>query len=203
MQPKAKKRMVRAVRMAVLTSFLLTACAAFMGNKAEEPAAYNVVATADDNIEIRQYPAITVAEVTVTGTPKDALEEGYEILAGYINGDNAKGKRIAMTAPVMLQSAGKYSQRVRFVMPRKYSVETLPAPANSSVKLRRLKGAKVAAIRYPGLDMGPTEKRKTDKLRSFVTARGLVQQEAILTARYDPSWTLPFLRRNEVLIVVK
>jgi len=111
----------------------------------EEPAFRTVLQ--DGAVEIRDYPALVVAEVTVTGGQKEAASEGFRILAGYIFGGNKRKQSIAMTAPVsqrpssekiamtapvaQTQSAGHWV--VRFTMPSGYGLETLPEPNDARV----------------------------------------------------------------------
>lgn len=200
MRAKAKKKLYRAARAAVLTSFLLTACAAMMV-KPDQPS-YNVVVKSDAG-ELRQYPTLVVAETTVPAPEDTALTRGFDILSDYIDGANAKKEHLPMTAPVLRQSAGRDGMIVRFIMPEGRTLESLPRPLDERVKLRTIKGAKVAALQFPGLTTETVIKRKTRELQIFVTTYNLVTQGPPLFARYDPPWTLPMLRRNEVMMVVK
>jgi len=59
----------------------------------------------DGDFQIRDYPAITVAETVVDGPRKAALSEGFRTIADYIFAKSRGGEQIAMTVPVM-QDAG-------------------------------------------------------------------------------------------------
>jgi hypothetical protein len=113
-----------------------------------EPAFGSVVK--DGAFEIRDYPALVVAEVTLTGEQKEAASKGFRLLAAYIFGGNRRKQGIAMTAPVTQEVVGEKvamtapvtpSQTaaewvVRFTMPSSYSLETLPQPNDARVRLR-------------------------------------------------------------------
>lgn len=105
----------------------------------------------DGHFEVRDYPALVVAEVTVEGEQKEAASKGFRLLAGYIFGANKKRQRIAMTAPVAQQAAGENIAMtapvaqtqgaagtwvVRFTMPSAWTLETLPVPNDARVTLR-------------------------------------------------------------------
>lgn len=168
-------------------------------------------------MEVRHYPALIAAEVAVTGARNTAVSEGFRALAGYIFGGNSTKKSIAMTAPVMLapakgesiamtapviQSGDGQNWTVRFIMPKAYSLETLPTPNNPEVKLVPLKPASFAAIRFSGLAREPDIQRQTKQLNDFMATRNLKATGPASVARYDPPWTLPMMRRNEILIPI-
>ena len=103
----------------------------------------------EQNIEIRQYEPMIIAEVEVDGKREDAIRDGFRLIADYIFGNNKvqrdiamtapvqqkESQKIAMTAPVQQQSTGK-SWQISFVMPSKYSMQTLPEPKDDRVRLR-------------------------------------------------------------------
>lgn len=200
MGSKAKKRFYRIGRVAILGSFLLTACAALM-TKVEEPQ-YKVIATKNE-MELRNYSPMIVAEIVVTSPKEDAMSNGFQPLADYLRGENEEQKKIPMTAPITRQGAAPGAWKVRFFMPAEYRLRTLPKATNEEIRMRALPNTKVAAVRFSGLILDRTVDEKTAQLKDFIHSRGLVEQENPILARYDPPWTLPFLRRNEILIPVR
>jgi SOUL heme-binding protein len=110
-------------------------------------------------------------------------------------------EKIAMTAPVTQQSDG-LSWRVRLIMPSKYAMETLPRPNDPAVMLKEIPAKRIAAIRFSGLSTADNLNRHTKELNEFLSERTLVPQSPPTYAFYNPPWTLPFLRRNEVLLEV-
>jgi DNA gyrase inhibitor GyrI len=183
-----------------------------MGN-VEQPD-YKLV-TSKGNIEIRDYPPMILAEVEVSGERKQAIKEGFKILADYIFGNNTSNKKkemttpvtnelsekIAMTAPV-IQKQHKDKWKVRFVMPKKYNLETLPKPNSKDVVLIPLPARRFAVIRFSGFADDENIMLHTEQLESFILAEKLKPIEGPNLAFYNPPWTLPFLRRNEVMIEI-
>lgn len=110
-------------------------------------------------------------------------------------------ENIAMTAPVTQQANGR-SWNVRFVMPAKYSIETLPKPVNPQVALIELPATRVAAIRFSGLVNQNSLDQQEAKLRAYIAERGLIASNMPQYAFYDAPWTLPFMRRNEIMIEI-
>jgi hypothetical protein len=169
----------------------------------------------DATIEIRDYGPMIVAEAVVSGARDKAIREGFRIIADYIFGDNLSSQKVAMTAPVMQQSGEKIamtapvtqqaagnSWRVRFVMPASYTLEALPQPRNPAVKLVQIEAKRFAVIRFSGLPGAASLERHTDELMEFVRSKRLAALSAPSYAFYNPPWTLPPLRRNEVMIQI-
>ena len=113
----------------------------------------------------------------------------------------AMSEKIAMTAPVMQQEFdGRW--KVRFVMPKKYTLETLPKPNSKEVVLVTVPARRFAVIRFSGLTSNENIKKHTEKLKAYILAQNLKPMGGPLFAFYNPPWTLPFLRRNEVMIEI-
>lgn len=180
----------------------------------EEPAFKAVLH--EGAFEIRDYPALVVAEVTVSGDQKEAASKGFRLLAGYIFGGNKRRQSIAMTAPVaqaptsekiamtapvtQIQSGGEWV--VRFTMPSAYSMETLPEPDDPKVHLRVLPPTRFAVLQFSGLAREDDVATKTAELEKRAGTHHLRAIGPALLAQYDPPWTLWFMRRNEVMIPV-
>jgi hypothetical protein len=182
----------------------------------EEPA-YTVVES-DGEFELRYYEPLIVAETLVSGSMGDASGSGFRVLADYIFGNNtvrdggsgkvsmtapvtmaAQSEEISMTAPVSMErSAGQW--RMHFVMPSNYTIDTLPRPNNPMVTLREIPATHYAVIRFSGLAGEKKVAAKTTQLRDWLQQRGIGSAGSPELARYNPPWTLPFLRRNEVMI---
>ncbi len=180
----------------------------------EEPAFHTVAR--EGAFEIRDYPQLVVAEVTVSGDQKSAASRGFRLLAGYIFGGNQGGRSIAMTAPVIEAPAGvKIAMTapvtqteagrewvVRFNMPHTYTLETLPRPKDARVHLREAPAARLAVIRFSGLAEPGAVAARTAELKAWVQRRKLQPVGPASLAQYDPPWTLWFMRRNEVMIPI-
>ena len=125
-------------------------------------------------------------------------------------GAKPASEKIAMTAPVTMEAApdgasksGGERWRMHFVMPSKYTMENLPKPNDPRVQLREVPAHRMAAVRFSGLATQGSVKEQTDALLGWMKSEGLEPAGTPQLARYDTPWTLPFLRRNEVLIPVK
>jgi hypothetical protein len=181
----------------------------------EEPAF--TVSLSEDDFEVRDYPALVVAEVLVAGDRKASASNGFRLLAGYIFGGNTARTKIAMTAPVIqaaaggekiamtapvLQSGVAGSWVIRFIMPRGSTLETLPQPNDPKVHLEAVAPARMAVVRFSGLARQDMIAAKTDELWGFIKAQHLHAIGTPSLAQYDPPWTLWFLRRNELMIPI-
>ncbi len=198
---------------ALVGIIILAALAGNIMSNVEQPD-YKVV-TSEENIEIRDYPPMILAQVEVSGERKQAIREGFKILADYIFGNNTSNKKMEMTAPVTNERSEKMAMtapvlqeqemdkwKVRFVMPKKYSLETLPKPNSKEVILIPLPARRFAVIRFSGLADDETIKQHTDELKAYIVAEKLNPIGGTVLAFYNPPWTIPFLRRNEVMIEV-
>jgi hypothetical protein len=198
-----------ALRAPLLLCFLIAGSAM----ATEEPPFTLVVE--DGPFSVRDYPALVVAEVSVTGDQNEAANAGFRLLAGYIFGGNSPGQRIAMTAPVVqaprdgekiamtapvTQTSEEGRWTVRFTMPAGYTLQTLPKPNNPQVKLLELPPSRMAVVRFSGLAKAPDVEQQTTLLREFIARKNLSVAGPPSLARYNPPWTLWFMRRNEVMI---
>ena len=174
------------------------------------------VVTRSGDVEIRDYAPMIVAEAEVIGDRREAISKGFRTIADYIFGNNTAAQKVAMTAPVSQQASEKIamtapvtqqadgnSWRVRFVMPSHYTMDTLPKPNNPAVILKEIPSTRFAVIRFSGMAGADSLKRNTDKLTAFVKAKGLSPPSPPTYAFYNPPWTLPVLRRNEVLVEIE
>ena len=166
-----------------------------------EQAKYTVVQK-DGDFEIRYYESMLVAETSVAGDRETAINRGFRVIADYIFGNNASTQKIAMTAPVTQSCDGKL-WLVRFVMPAKYTMETLPKPSQPAVKLLKIPPSRYAVVRFSGVANAESLERHTHELESFINKNELKAVSSPIYAFFNPPWTLPFLRRNEVMIEVK
>lgn len=154
-----------------------------------------------------------VAEVVITGSRKTALAGGFRLLADYIFGNNAVQKSIKMTAPVQQQSNQKIAMtapvgqklvgtawNISFVMLAHYTVETIAQPNNKKVCLKQIPSQKYAVIRFSGTNSDANIKKRERQLINYLAENAIKNSESPQYAFYNPPWTLPFLRRNEVML---
>lgn len=184
----------------------LAATAALLGSvvgvHAEtEQARYRVV-DHDGAFELRTYEPSVVADVSVEGDRDAAVNAGFRILAAYIFGANGPGTSLAMTAPVT-QQGGAGAWTIRFIMPAGSRLATLPKPRDGRIRLQEMPGRRMAAVRFSGFATDSSLAEHQRQLGDWMAWRKLTPAGAAVFAYYDPPWTLPFLRRNEVLVPVR
>lgn len=181
-----------------------------------EKAPYTVIEKEAD-FELRQYAPHIVAETIVAGEFEAVGSKGFRRLAAFINGKNRTKESIPMTAPVnqefeseKIEMTAPVSQenvdgkwRITFLMPSRYSLETLPEPLDSRIRLKEEPERVVAAIRYSGTWSNKRYAANEARLLEIVRQRKLRPVGKPVWARYDPPFMPWFLRRNEVLVVVE
>ena len=162
----------------------------------EEPVYQVEKAWEAEQIEIRAYAPRVMA---VTGMDEDT-DGGFRVLAGYIFGGNAEEEKIAMTAPVQQSMAGE--KEMAFMMPAEYTLEDLPAPEDQRVSFREAPAYTAAVIQFSGWASAEKADEKWQQLRGFLISEGIdITGEPTLN-QYNPPWTLPFMRRNEIIVPV-
>jgi hypothetical protein len=156
--------------------------------------------------EVRDYSALTVAETLIEGDFDVAGSLGFRRVAGYIFGknQNAKGEseKIAMTAPVTMEAQNQ-QWRLHFVMPQGMALGNLPKPVDASVQLREVPAQRMAAVRFSGLTTAASIERQTQLLKDWLGRNNLAFDDRPQLARYNDPFTLPWNRRNEILIPLK
>lgn len=161
----------------------------------------------DGDFELRDYPGFTVAETRVEGDFDAASRAGFRRVAGYIFGGNQKedgaSVKISMTAPVTVEPAGQESWRLHFVMPDDARQNGLPRPLDPSVSLREVPRHRMAVVRFGGFTTEGAITEQTRRLREWVAAQGLAISGEVQIARYNDPFTLPWNRRNEIMIPVR
>ena len=171
----------------------------------------------DGAVELRRIESHVVAETFVEGDFERVGSEGFRRLVAYIGGANRAQSKIAMTAPVGQESASEKiamtapvgqekvgdRYRITFVMPREYTLETLPQPTDERVRLREEPERTIAAIRYTGSWSRSRYDVHERRLREWIQRRGLDSVGEPVWARYNPPFMPWFLRRNEILIELR
>lgn len=180
-----------------------------------EEAKYSVVLN-EGNLELRRYEPQIVAETIVEGDFDEVGNEAFRRLFGYISGKNRKNEPIPMTAPVSQESEGEkipmtapVNQERRgdrwsitFLMPYYYTMQTLPEPVDERVHLREVPERLMSAITYSGTWTRKRYEIHKEKLLDWMRDKNFEQAGEPVYARYNPPFTLWFMRRNEVLIPV-
>lgn len=196
---------------AAASVLLLGACSVVGVRSGTEEPAYETLGT-EAGIEIRRYAARLAAETTVEAAEMPARSEGFSRLAGYIFGGNAGASRIAMTAPVsqagtriamtapVAQASGAESQVIRFFLPA--ALRDPPVPKDARVRIVEVPGETVAIYRFTGSIAPEAIAAARARLLATLPATRWVAAGEPVTWFYDPPWTIPTLRRNEIAVPV-
>ncbi|HWI40504.1 MAG TPA: heme-binding protein [Verrucomicrobiae bacterium] len=182
----------------------------------KEPA-YRVERVAD-GYEVRSYDPLVVAEASVPPESGDPLSDGFRMLFAYITGANSgtrqipmtapvlqekrPGENIPMTAPVIREKRVGGSPVVAFVLPADLTVDTAPLPTDPRIRLRPVPSRRVAVVRFSGYASDRIMEEKREKLRGMLERDALKPEGDFIEAYYNPPWTPPFMRRNEVMVEV-
>jgi len=167
--------------------------------------------------ELRRYAPTLIAEVTVDGEDyRDAASKGFRPLANYIFGENTGTEKIAMTAPVMAESApekipmtapvmvsGESTYRVAFSMPSRYTLDTLPKPNDPRVSFRQLPERTMAVICFSGPFNQRNFVKHLIRLQEWMMRSKLIAIGEPVIAGYDPPILPWFLKHNEIMIEIK
>ena len=170
----------------------------------------------ENKFEIREYEDYILAEVEIDGDFSSALQKGFRVLADYIFGGNTSKARISMTVPVTEQAVAsekiemtapvtsspveegkKY--RIAFTMPSKYTLESLPEPANKTISFRRVAKHRVALLRFSGNLNSKLAICKAKELETWLNENKYPKKTGFVFAQYNPPWIPGIFRRNEVL----
>ena len=214
---KGKRRLIIVAICIPLILFSLWVLIGYLPTRGIAMPSYTVIEKKPD-YEIRQYESFIVAETNRQGKPSETMSSGFNELFKYISGDNVSQSKIKMTAPVMrfseregqkipmtapvLKQGLEGSGMIAFVMPPDSRLEELPQPKSPSVRLRVVPPHKVAVITFSGYATDATIKEKTASLVQALQRDAIPVKSAPRIALYNPPWTPPFMRRNEVMIEV-
>jgi len=203
---------------ALATAVMVSACSTVGVRSGTEEPAFTEVGRVGA-VEIRTYGERIAAETVVSGSSEAARNRGFQRLAGYIFGGNTDRSSIAMTAPVaQAESGGSRSiamtapvaqapadgnrWTIQFFMPSEYTLATLPVPRDPSVVLTVVPAETYAVLRFSGLGSARSVAEKQAELEAALTGSPWASAGEPVVWFYDPPWTVPPLRRNEVAVRV-
>ena len=204
---------------ALLGALFVAGCSVVGIRSGYEQAAYTVIDRVGESVEVRQYRPQLVAEVMVAATDEDSgRSAAFRVLFDYISGANRAQEKVAMTTPVETgtasetiamtvpvetgaQDQGRYV--MRFFLPANYALETAPQPSDPRVVLREVPERTLAVLRFSGSTRADNVSRQVAFLETTIAGSNWRPSGAAAAMFYDPPWTLPFLRRNEVAVPVK
>ena len=209
----------------VICALLLQSGCSLFGIRSTEEAPYSVLEE-QGQYQIRQYESLLVATTIVDSDFDEAGKQAFRRLFNYISGDNKAAREIAMTAPVLatenvatgnavtdgekiamtapvIREKQDRGWRLSFVLPAGYTLENSPLPNDDRVSLQQIPARKVASLQYSGSWQQERFDANSELLLQWIREQQLQPDSLPRVAGYDPPWTLPFLRRNEVLVDIK
>lgn len=201
-----------------VASLLLAGCSVFGVRSGYEQPAYSAVEQIGETVEVRRYAPRIAAQASVDAADtEDGMNDAFMLLFDYISGENRADtsiamttpvetaqspEQIAMTAPVETARTEDGETRMRFFLPAKYDAGSAPEPRNPRVSIVELPAETMAVLRFSGLRRDSTVATKKDELLAALEATPWRATAEPVALFYDPPWTLPFFRRNEVAVAV-
>jgi len=191
-----------------------------------EIAPYDVLRVGDTKaqIEVRNYERMVLVSAPMArGKQGDGRNGAFGLLFDYISGANegakeiamtapvfrdqddaqgAEGMKIPMTAPVFMDDEGS-EKMMSFVMPADFTLDGTPRPMHPDVKVHEVTDYKVAAIIFNGRLSDANIAKHRGMLEAWIAENGYEINGSVKSAGYNAPFTLPHLRRNEVLIPVR
>ena len=217
--------MTRWVALAVAAVFL-AGCSMFGNRSGTEQPAYQVLESLGEGMEVRRYAARLAAEVEVAADDaEDGRNAAFRLLFKYITGSNRAQTEIAMTAPVETEAAGQETEgqeiamtapvetvqngagtaektRTRFFLPASFTPESAPQPTDDRVRLVTVPAETLAVVRFSGSWSNENFAAEESRLLAALEDTPWRAAAPPVAFRYDPPWTLSFLRRNEVAVLL-
>ena len=172
---------------------------AYQSNKIETPK-YTVLKSYDD-FELRQYGSMILAQTVMqSDSYENTSSQGFRRVASYIFGGNDENKKIAMTAPVIMEMGD--DTKMSFVMPKEHSMESLPEPSSEEVKILKVSPKKYAVITFPGYANNKKIDKYAKKLLKSIKSEGLETVGNVKFMGYNAPWQV-IGRKNEIAVEVK
>lgn len=209
-----------------LTSGLLlsTACSVFGNNGDVNEPPYTLVQESGA-YQVRKYDPMILAQVSARGNMDKASNQAFRALFRYIDGNNstrtkvpmtspvlqkpeddsARSEKIPMTSPVFMNSNASSEKQwtMSFVMPASFTLESTPQPLNPEIKIVEQGARLLAVVTFSGLASPHVRQEQGAAVKLWAAQAGYHTVGDTFYAGYNPPFTLPAFRRNEVLIEVK
>ena len=171
-------------------------------------------------VELREVADMIQATVLVTGNQRQALNNWFRQLAWYIFGDNIakesvsmtapvgvtieeNSESISMTAPVVLQTSDDWQYRVSFMMPQKFTLDTLPIPNNKNVSFLSIPGSSYYVWKFSGYSNAVKADKQLELFTNALKSQGIQTSSTPILNQYNDPWTIRFMRKNEWWIAVE
>ena len=179
---------------ALLVALMTVTVSGTMADDIEEPA-FTAIGTIGA-VELRRYAPSIQARTSLSDSGQ--TNAGFRRLAGFIFGGNDENMKIAMTAPV--EETLEPEPTMAFTMPSEHRMEDLPTPDDGAVQLVEVPERTVAVIAFSGWATGGKVADKTEELLATLETSGIEITSPPSLNQYNPPWTPPFMRRNEIMV---
>ncbi len=160
----------------------------------EEPK-YKIIKSSEI-YEIRRYNDRLAVEIEYSNE-----DSGFRYLFNYISGENIKSEKVKMTVPVT-QSTQNKRMKMQFYLPSNFTKQNAPEPINERVKLVIIKGGDYAVIKYSGRLNNKNYSKYYEKLKDQLIEDKINYTEPPIRATFNGPFTLPILRRNEIMMKI-
>lgn len=180
---------------------VVTGCAMIGFTSTLEQPNYKVVDRLPGGVEIREYDARTFAASRVDGTGMEARRQGFRLLFNYITGENNGEEEISMTIPVATEIKDQ-EHLMQFFLPSEYDSKSAPAPKNPNVSIGTIAPRVEAALEYTGSQSVQRAEQHAILMKNDLANSNWQIKGDIRSMFYNPPFSVPFLRRNEVIVEV-
>ena len=153
----------------------------------------------EGNIQIREYETSVTAEVQVKSSREEAPGKAFRTLFNFISGKNTSSQKISMTTPVSQKEHENGVWTISFYMPNEMSLEDIPKPKDTTIKIEEVKSRKMISIRFSGRSTDSNIFKHEKELRKYLKKNKLKFKDKPIYAFYNAPFIPWFLRRNEVL----
>lgn len=184
----------------LIAVIMIQGCSVF-GDSGVEVAPYEMIKK-QDAFEVRHYERLILVTTQAPDGMDDQKSPFYKLF-NYISGENTKEQKISMTAPVFMDQIDNTMETMSFVLPADFTIETAPIPQDPSVQLEEITDYTVATVTFSGLLSQKNIAKHIGMLEQWIASEGFEMIGAAKAAGYNPPFTIPALRRNEILIPIK
>lgn len=153
-----------------------------------------------DGISIVTMPAEIRATIRTKWWIAWSASNAFGSLAGYIFGDNKTSWKIVMTAPVTTKQAEQWVYETAFIMPSKWTMETLPVPNNNNVTLKEMPASKRAIWTFKGYATESNVQKQRTQFKQLLEKNNIKRTWTMTLAQYNAPTTPPWMRRNELWV---
>lgn len=160
---------------------------------------YYSVVLSEDSFEIREYSEFDVVEYDNDSDPY--ISRGFGTLFSYISDNNKQNQKISMTVPV-IEEIKLDKMKMAFVVSKKLK-DNIPEPNDDNLKIRKFDSGVFAVVKYSGFSNRDKESKMIQRLEEWYTGKGYSRISNYMLAFFNPPFTPPMFRRNEIMVRVE